>query len=68
MPNYNDFRNTCIKILGQEHIERIDKSIKIFISLGLNPSLCTCGNCANSVDCEFAFDIYNYDGDCIMEK
>jgi hypothetical protein len=68
MANYNDFRDICIKILGQEHIERIDKSIKEFVNLGLNPSLCTCGDCIKSINCQYVFDIYNYDGDCLMEK
>ena len=28
----------------------------------------TCWNCAEKDTCEFAFDPYNTDGDCLMDK
>ena len=28
----------------------------------------TCENCGCNDNCEFAFDLYNTDGDCLMEK
>ncbi len=29
---------------------------------------CTCENCAEKFDCEFSFDLYNANGDCMKEK
>jgi len=29
---------------------------------------CTCMDCEDRFDCEFAFDGYNFDGDCLAVK
>jgi hypothetical protein len=29
---------------------------------------CTCLKCDHSQECPFAFDLYNVDGDCLVEK
>lgn len=29
---------------------------------------CTCVECDNKHTCEFAFDPYNMDGDCLLDK
>ncbi|MGD9155815.1 MAG: hypothetical protein PVG90_10015 [Bacillota bacterium] len=37
---------------------------------GVNFERCTCLQCPHKDDdlCPFAFDLYNIDGDCLMEK
>lgn len=36
--------------------------------LGMDLDRCTCLNCDSKDNCQYAYDIYNVDGDCIMEK
>jgi hypothetical protein len=45
-----------------------EKRRQEWIDLGLNFDNCTCIDCGRWRDCKFAFDVYNYDGDCLMEK
>jgi hypothetical protein len=39
-----------------------------FLNHDLNPDDCTCIECSEAKTCQFAFDFYNIDGDCLMEK
>lgn len=40
-----------------------------FINFNVDPNRCTCLNCDwETNNCEFKFDLYNTDGDCLMEK
>ena len=34
----------------------------------LDIAKCTCNECDEAEKCQYAYDIYNIDGDCIMEK
>jgi len=34
----------------------------------LDINQCTCNKCDKRVQCQYAYDIYNYDGDCLREK
>lgn len=45
-----------------------EKAIKEWEALSLDIELCTCNECKRVNKCSYAYDIYNYDGDCIMEK
>ena len=31
-------------------------------------STCTCASCEGNTECEFGYDPYNSDGDCLMDK
>ena len=50
---------------GMKTWEEINKP---FRDHGLDPEKCTCLSCEDNCRCPFRFDLYNYDGDCIMEK
>lgn len=39
-----------------------------WVSAGLNPSKCTCVKCISNKTCEYVYDYYNFDGDCLREK
>ena len=38
------------------------------ISKGITVPEFTCVDCATVFQCQFAFDLYNTNGDCLMEK
>lgn len=39
-----------------------------FEKLNLDPERCTCLKCADDQTCPYAFDAYNYEGDCLGES
>ena len=38
-----------------------------FEKLNLDPEQCTCLKCLDDQTCPYAFDVYNYEGDCLGE-
>ena len=34
----------------------------------LDMQKCTCLNCTDKENCPYVYELYNYDGDCIMEE
>lgn len=47
-----------------------EKAIYDWEKLNMDIERCTCNECSNVKDgkCPYAYDIYNIDGDCIVEK
>jgi hypothetical protein len=39
-----------------------------WVKHGLDINKCTCKDCEQRDRCLYAYDIYNYEGDCLREK
>lgn len=58
-------QNNNIDVLARRKFERM----KMFVEKRhLNPEDCTCHDCECNIDCEFAYDGYNTDDDCLANK
>ena len=49
-------------------MSKFAQAIKEWERLGMNIERCTCNLCNCVSKCQYAYDIYNVDDDCIMEK
>ena len=65
------FKNISIeefkKNLEKAGMRTWEEISKPFRDHGLDPEKCTCLLCEENSRCYYRFDIYNYDGDCLLE-
>lgn len=48
-----------------------DEQVRLMLEFDLyynNGAICTCGECELRNTCEFSYDLYNKDGDCLADK
>lgn len=36
--------------------------------LDIDSEICTCNQCSMKDECDWAWDLFNYDGECLAEK
>jgi len=48
--------------------EKRKNMLKVLERLGIKPRWITCDYCPNKTTCNYAYDPYNTDGDCLLEK
>ena len=57
-------RDDCLRVLAEDNksiVERGEEPIPI-------PDSFTCDDCGGVDECEWAWDLYNTNGDCLAEK
>lgn len=61
---YSDAQNTWVSEASEKRLVELTR-----LRTGTwTPSVVTCDGCGAAASCEFAYDPYNTDGDCLAEK
>jgi hypothetical protein len=63
-----DGKNNAALKLCELHVARLQMIEELFVSGHGEKTKITCDTCDQRTTCSSAYDMYNTDGDCIMEK
>lgn len=61
-------RSSMIEAIVTFGVSMVDEKIEFKKKYNISMRFLTCHVCDNNHDCEYAFDAYNTDGDCLAVK